>query len=54
MFYHALRRTGVAAEMHLYQSGPHGIGLRPGHVAATEWPKAAEAWMRLNGWLARD
>lgn len=51
LFYQALRRAGVPAEMHLYQAGPHGIGLRPGQVAATEWPKAAEAWMRLNGWL---
>jgi acetyl esterase/lipase len=50
-FYQALRRAGVPAEMHLYQSGPHGFGLRPGHAAAMEWPKAAEVWMRLNGWL---
>lgn len=51
LFYQAMRRAGVPAEMHLYQVGPHGIGLRPGHVAAAEWPKAAEAWLRLNGWL---
>lgn len=51
LFYQALRQAGVPAEMHLYQAGPHGVGLRPGVVAATEWPKAAEAWMRLNGWL---
>ena len=51
LFYQALRRAGVPAEMHLYQSGPHGVGMRPPHVAATEWPKAAEGWMRLNGWL---
>lgn len=51
-FLQALRRAGVPAEMHVYQAGPHGVGLRPPHVAAAEWPKAAEAWMRLNGWLA--
>ena len=26
-FYLALRRAGVPAEMHIYRSGPHGVGL---------------------------
>lgn len=51
MFYQALRAAEVPAEMHLYQAGPHGVGMRPPHVAATAWPQAAEGWMRLNGWL---
>lgn len=51
MFLEALRGAGVPAELHVYQAGPHGFGLRPGHVAAAEWPKSAEAWMRLNGWI---
>ncbi len=27
MFYLALRKAGVPAEMHIFQSGPHGVGL---------------------------
>jgi len=36
----ALRRAGVPFELHLYEKGPHGIGLANGHpwtVAATRW-----------------
>jgi len=40
------------AGMHLYQAGPHGVGLRPGIVPEREWSKVAEVRMRLNGRLA--
>ena len=51
-FYEALRRAGVAgAEMHLYEQGPHGFGLRPGFGAASEWPHLCELWLRQHGWL---
>ena len=51
-FYEALRRAGVAgAEMHLYEQGPHGFGLKPGYGAASEWPHLCELWLRLHGWL---
>jgi acetyl esterase/lipase len=29
LFYSALRRAGVAAELHVYERGPHGFGLAP-------------------------
>jgi len=30
MFYEALRKAGVPAELHVFQTGPHGYGLNPG------------------------
>ena len=50
-FYEALRRAGVPSELHLYQRGGHGFGLRPGFGTAADWPARAEDWMRYGGWL---
>lgn len=50
-FYLALRNAQVPVEMHLYEKGGHGFGLRPGHGQTSDWPKRAEAWMRGHGWL---
>lgn len=51
LFYQALRAAGVPVEMHLYEKGPHGFGLRPGLGPTSEWPKRCEEWMRFHGWL---
>ena len=44
-FYLALRKAGVPAEMHIYETGPHGFGLLPGHGPTSDWPKRAEEWL---------
>ncbi len=41
----ALRELKLPYEMHIYASGGHGYGLRPGNTAATEWPLLAEKWL---------
>jgi acetyl esterase/lipase len=52
LFYQALRRAGVTGiEMHLFEKGPHGFGLKPGFGATSGWPKLCEQWLRLHGWL---
>ncbi len=51
LFYQALRRAGVSAELHLYEKGPHGFGLRAGLGPTSEWPRRWEEWMRSHGWL---
>lgn len=46
-FYAGLKRAGVAAELHVYQTGGHGYGLRP--VPGTfihTWPERAADWLR--------
>jgi acetyl esterase/lipase len=50
-FFAAMHRVGVPAELHAYEKGPHGIGLRPGFGPISDWPKLGEQWLRLHGWL---
>lgn len=52
-FYRALRAAGVSAELHLYEKGPHGFGMRAGYGPTSEWPQRATEWMRSHGWLTR-
>jgi acetyl esterase/lipase len=49
LFYLALRRAGVPAEMHLYREGAHGIGLRPGNGPMSDWPKRCAEWLAAKG-----
>ena len=49
MFYQALRRAGVSAELHLYERGPHGFGTRGDLGPTSEWVDRWVAWMRGHG-----
>lgn len=51
MFYEALRKAGVSAELHLFEHGPHGFGLRKDLGPTSEWPQRAAEWMRSHGWI---
>ena len=46
LFYQALTRAGVPAEMLLFEHGGHGMGMRSGLGTASEWPRRAEEWLR--------
>lgn len=50
-FYTALRAAGVPAEMHLYETGPHGFGLAPENPLLSSWPGLLETWLRNRGML---
>ena len=51
MFYMALRKAGVPAEMHIYEQGPHGVGLATTDEALSSWPERLATWMRVRGLL---
>jgi acetyl esterase/lipase len=51
LFYQALRKNGVQAEMHIFEYGGHGFGLAPTDPVLGAWTTTAEAWMRRHGWL---
>lgn len=51
LFYAALRRAGVPAELHLYQEGPHGFALEPGHGPISGWSARCAEWMKARGLL---
>jgi dipeptidyl aminopeptidase/acylaminoacyl peptidase len=41
----ALKRAGIATEMHIYGGGGHGFGLRDTGSASATWPDHCEAWL---------
>jgi len=48
-YYLALRKAGVAAEMHIFQNGPHGLGLALDDPAIGQWPTLLLNWLRGRG-----
>ncbi len=50
-YYLALRKAGVVAEMHIFQRGPHGVGLGMDDFALAQWPGLLGNWLRVNGLL---
>jgi acetyl esterase/lipase len=46
VYYGALTKLKVPAEMHLFSIGGHGYGLRPSANPVSHWPQLAESWMR--------
>ena len=51
MFYAALRKAGVPAELHIYERGPHGVGLAPTDEVLSTWPARLADWLRVRGLL---
>ena len=51
VYYAALKKSGVPAEMHLYPHGRHGFGLRRTDAPITHWPELAETWLKAMGML---
>jgi acetyl esterase/lipase len=56
LFYQALTRAHVPAEMLLFEHGSHGMGMRAGLGTTSAWSARAEDWLRERGLLtpARD
>ena len=48
-YYLALRKAGVPAEMHVFEKGPHGVGLANDDAALSEWSKLLANWLRVHG-----
>jgi acetyl esterase/lipase len=52
-FYLALHSAGVPAELHIFQEGPHGVGLDSADPVLGVWPTLLANWMRQRGLLAK-
>ena len=50
-FYLALRKAGVPAELHIYEQGPHGVGLASTNATLSSWPGRLADWLRGRGLL---
>jgi acetyl esterase/lipase len=53
LFAAALRKAGVAYEMHLYERGRHGFGLAPNDPVLSSWPARCADWLRLHGFASK-
>jgi acetyl esterase/lipase len=51
LFYMAMRKAGVPAELHIYEKGPHGVGLALMNPILSSWPPRLADWMKIHGWM---
>ncbi|MEJ7589436.1 MAG: alpha/beta hydrolase [Ferruginibacter sp.] len=52
LFYQALQKFKVPAELHIYQSGGHGFGMIQPNKKEL-WMERCRNWLELNGWMRR-
>jgi acetyl esterase/lipase len=52
--YLALKKAGVAADLHIYSKGGHGFGLRESPLPCSTWPARCEEWLRTQGLLGKE
>jgi acetyl esterase/lipase len=52
LFYEALLRAGVPAELHIFEQGSHGSGLAQADPQLRMWPILLQNWLHLHGWMA--
>ena len=53
LFYTALRKAKVPAELHIYEKGVHGVGLAPNDPVLSSWPARLADWMKGRGLLEK-
>ena len=51
LYYAQLQRQGVSGELHIYNRGGHGYGLRTSDDTVSTWPYRLEDWLRANAWI---
>jgi acetyl esterase/lipase len=54
LFYMALARNKVPAEMHIFEKGRHGLGLGPRDLPYAAWPDRCIAWLQNRGILGKQ
>jgi acetyl esterase/lipase len=53
LFYEALRRAKIPAEMHVYEKGQHGLGLGQPRTAFASWPRRCADWLAARKILSK-
>ncbi len=51
LFFLALRKHHVPAELHIFRRGPHGVGLAQTYSSLSIWPTLLANWLRVQGML---
>ncbi|WP_299462121.1 alpha/beta hydrolase [uncultured Gimesia sp.] len=53
LFYTALKNNGVGSELHIYETGGHGYGMRPVENSNVDtWTDRAEDWLRQRSLIS--
>ena len=53
VYFAALRKAGVSAEVHIFAKGGHAFGLRRTAFPITGWPQQVEEWLRTIGMISK-
>ncbi len=53
LFYMAMRKAGVPAELHIFEKGPHGFGITQKDPALALWPALLANWLRARNLLVK-
>lgn len=53
VFYLACIKHKVPAEMHIYEKGPHGIGLAKSFPGTSDWSAASIRWLQARGFVKK-
>jgi acetyl esterase/lipase len=51
LFAAALRKANVEYELHIFEKGPHGVGLAQNNQTLSIWPMLLESWLRTRGFV---
>jgi endo-1,4-beta-xylanase len=54
VFFLALKKAGVPAELHVYNEGGHGFGVRPWPLSIGNWPGLFQGWLNDRGFLKKE
>jgi acetyl esterase/lipase len=52
LYYQALIKNKVSAEMHIFQTGGHGYGLE-GKGTHENWPESCKRWLKEHGYIEK-
>jgi acetyl esterase/lipase len=50
-YFLALRKAGVPAEMHVFEKGPHGVGLAYDDASLAPWSALLATWLRGRAFI---
>ncbi len=54
LFAMACRKARVPVELHVFEHGPHGIGLAAGDPVLGVWPALCARWLEKRGFLKKE
>jgi acetyl esterase/lipase len=46
--YSTWRKAGIAAELHVYEQGGHGFGMKPGNTTSSRWLEEFAWWLQAR------